>query len=662
TANFREGLSVLQYFISTHGARKGLADTALKTANSGYLTRRLVDVAQDVVINSEDCGTLRGLVAVPLRKNDEIVEPLSDRIVGRTALQDVFVPDTDDLIIAGGERITEAIAAEIDAAGIEEVEIRSVLTCERRRGVCSKCYGLNLATQREAQIGDSVGVVAAQSIGEPGTQLTLRTFHVGGTASNIADESDLKAKTAGMLDIDELRTINRTNKNGEKVIVVVGRSAELKITDSKGNVTMNSNIPYGSELVAKNNTKLAKGDVICKWDPYNAVIITEAKGKVVFDNVIEGITFREEVDEQTGFTEKVITESRDKKKNPAIHVIDPKTKEVLREYSLPVDAHISVKEGDKIEAGDIIVKIPRKAGKSGDITGGLPRVTELFEARNPSNPAVVSEIDGVAEYGKIKRGNREIQITSKTGQVRKYLVPLSKHILVQENDFVRAGQPLSVGAITPNDILNIEGPTKVQEYIVNEIQEVYRLQGVKINDKHFEVIVRQMMLKALIVDSGDTRFLEGQSVHRADISEENDAIYGMKVVTDPGESTELKAGMIVTARRLRDENSQLRRTDKALVESRDAVPATSTPLLQGITRASLQTQSFISAASFQETTKVLNEAAISGKEDHLLGLKENVIVGHLIPAGTGVRRFQKMLVGSKDEMAEMTQDAEIVAE
>ena len=661
-SNFKEGLSILEYFISTHGARKGLADTALKTADAGYLTRRLVDVAQDVVINSHDCGTLRGLVAVPLRKNDEIVEPLSERIVGRTSLEDVFVPDTDDLIVGVGERITDKIAAAIDAAGIEEVEIRSVLTCERRRGVCSKCYGLNLATQRPAQIGDSVGVVGAQSIGEPGTQLTLRTFHVGGTASNIADESDLKAKTAGTLDIDELRTIERKNKDGNKVVVVVGRSAELKITDSKGNITMNSNIPYGSELVATNNTKLAKGDVICKWDPYNAVIITEAKGIVVFDSVIEGITFREEVDEQTGFTEKVITESRDKKKNPAIHVIDPKTKEVLREYSLPVDAHISVKEGDKIEAGDIIVKIPRKAGKSGDITGGLPRVTELFEARNPSNPAVVSEIDGVAEYGKIKRGNREIQITSKTGEVRKYLVPLSKHILVQENDFVRAGQPLSVGAITPNDILNIEGPTKVQEYIVNEIQEVYRLQGVKINDKHFEVIVRQMMLKAMIVDSGDTRFLEGQSVHKADISEENDAIYGMKVVVDPGESAELKAGQIVSARRLRDENSQLRRTDKALIESRDAVPATSTPLLQGITRASLQTQSFISAASFQETTKVLNEAAISGKEDHLLGLKENVIVGHLIPAGTGVRHFQKMLVGSKDEMEAITKDAEVVSE
>jgi DNA-directed RNA polymerase subunit beta' len=526
-----------------------------------------------------------------------------------------------------------------------------------RRGVCSKCYGRNLATHRTAQHGDAVGVVAAQSIGEPGTQLTLRTFHVGGTASNIADVSDMKAKANGKLEIDELRTIEKANADGSNRVVVVGRSAEMKITDEKtGIVIMNANIPYGSEMVINSNTKVKKGDVICKWDPYNAVIISEVSGKVVFDGIEEGITFREEVDEQTGFTEKVITESRDKKKNPAIHIVDAKTKEVLREYSLPVDAHISVGEGDKIEAGEILVKIPRVAGKTGDITGGLPRVTELFEARNPSNPAVVSEIDGIAEYGKIKRGNREIQITSKNGDVRKYLVPLSKHILVQENDFVRAGQPLSDGATTPNDILNIEGPTKVQEYIVNEIQEVYRLQGVKINDKHFEVIVRQMMLKAEIIDAGDTRFLEGQSVHKADIMEENDAIYGMKVVVDAGDSPALKAGQIVSARRLRDENSQLKRSDKQLVDARDAVPATSTPLLQGITRASLQTQSFISAASFQETTKVLNEAAISGKEDHLLGLKENVIVGHLIPAGTGVRRFQKMIVASNEALEEISEN------
>jgi DNA-directed RNA polymerase subunit beta' len=650
-SNFKEGLSILEYFISTHGARKGLADTALKTADAGYLTRRLVDVAQDVVINAVDCGTLRGLVATSLKKNDEIVEPLIDRILGRTSVHDIYNPETEQLIVAAGELISETVADEIEKAGIEEVEIRSVLTCEMRRGVCSKCYGRNLATHRPAQDGDAVGVVAAQSIGEPGTQLTLRTFHVGGTASNITDESDLKAKSAGKLEIDELRTITRKGTDGTVKTIVVGRSAELKITDPKTGVAlMTSNIPYGAELLIDNNTNVKKGDVICKWDQYNAVIISEVAGKVVFENIIDGVTYREEVDEQTGFTEKVIIESRDKKKNPAIHIIDPKTKEVLREYNIPVDSHISVNEGDKIEEGVILVKIPRVAGKTGDITGGLPRVTELFEARNPSNPAVVSEIDGIVEFGKIKRGNREIQVTSKAGDVRKYLVPLSKHILVQENDFTRAGQPLSDGAITPNDILNIQGPTKVQEYIVNEIQEVYRLQGVKINDKHFEVIVRQMMLKVEIVDAGDTRFLEGQSVHKADFMEENDSIYGMKVVVDAGDSTTLKAGQIVSARKLRDENSQLKRADKQLVESRDAVPATSTPLLQGITRASLQTQSFISAASFQETTKVLNEAAISGKEDHLLGLKENVIVGHLIPAGTGVRRFQKVLVANKEEM------------
>jgi DNA-directed RNA polymerase subunit beta' len=655
-SNFKEGLSILEYFISTHGARKGLADTALKTADAGYLTRRLVDVAQDVVINADDCGTLRGIVATSLKKSDEIVEPLYDRILGRTSVHDVYYPESEDLIVEAGELISDDVARTIEKVGIEEVEIRSVLTCEMRRGVCSKCYGRNLATHRPAQHGDAVGVVAAQSIGEPGTQLTLRTFHVGGTASNIADVSDLKAKANGRLEIDELRTIDKKNADGSNRAVVVGRSAEIKITDEKtGIVVMTANIPYGSEMVIENNIKVKKGDVICKWDPYNAVIISEVSGKVVFDSIIEGITFREEVDEQTGFTEKVITESRDKKKNPAIHIIDAKTKEVLREYSLPVDAHISVGDGDKIEAGEILVKIPRVSGRTGDITGGLPRVTELFEARNPSNPAVVSEIDGIAEYGKIKRGNREIQITSKNGDVRKYLVPLSKHILVQENDFVRAGQPLSDGATTPNDILNIEGPTKVQEYIVNEIQEVYRLQGVKINDKHFEVIVRQMMLKAEIIDAGDTRFLEGQSVHKADIMEENDAIYGMKVVLDAGESSSLKAGQIVSARRLRDENSQLKRSDKNLVDARDAVPATSTPLLQGITRASLQTQSFISAASFQETTKVLNEAAISGKEDHLMGLKENVIVGHLIPAGTGVRDFQNIIVASKEALEAITE-------
>mgnify|MGYP002619620517 CR=1 FL=1 len=648
-SNFKEGLSILEYFISTHGARKGLADTALKTADAGYLTRRLVDVAQDVIINADDCGTLRGLVATALKKNDEVVESLYERILGRTSVHDVY-DDNGALLVGAGQEITEDIAERVEKSDIEELEIRSVLTCEMRRGVCSKCYGRNLATHGKAQIGDAVGVVAAQSIGEPGTQLTLRTFHVGGTASNIADENSLKAKHEGNLEIEELRTIRKTDAEGNPVDVVLGRSAELRIVDPKSGITlMNANIPYGAIMVAENNSKVKKGDVICKWDPYNAVILSEFPGKVVFDNLIDGITYREEVDEQTGFKEKVIIESRDKKKNPEILIIDPKTKEVLRSYGIPVNAHISVEDGAKIAAGDIIVKIPRVSGKSGDITGGLPRITELFEARNPSNPAVVSEIDGICSFGKVKRGNREIIVESKTGDVRKYLVPLSKHILVQENDFIKAGKPLSDGAITPNDILNIEGPTAVQEYLVNEVQEVYRLQGVKINDKHFEVIVRQMMLKVEIEDQGDTRFLEGQSVHKADFMEENDAIYGMKVVVDAGESSNLKAGQIISARKLRDENSQLRRQDKKLVDARDAVPATSKPLLQGITRSSLQTQSFISAASFQETTKVLNEAAIGGKEDHLLGLKENVIVGHLIPAGTGMREFQNMIVGSQEE-------------
>jgi DNA-directed RNA polymerase subunit beta' len=658
-SNFKEGLSILEYFISTHGARKGLADTALKTADAGYLTRRLVDVAQDVVINSEDCGTLRGIVASALKKSDEVIEPLYDRILGRTSVHDVFVPDSDRLIVASGELITEDVAKEIELNGIEEVEIRSVLTCEMRKGVCAKCYGRNLSTHRPTQIGDAVGVIAAQSIGEPGTQLTLRTFHVGGTASNIADSSDIKAKHSGKLEFEELRTIDFKGNDGTTKTIVVGRSGEVRVIDEKtGIVLMNVNIPYGSDLMINGQKSIKKGDVICKWDPYNALIITEVKGKVLFKDMEPGITYREEMDEQTGFDRIVIIESRDKRRNPAIHIVDPKSKETMREYSLPVGANVMVKNGVTVEAGETLVKIPRTSGKSGDITGGLPRVTELFEARNPSNPAVVSEIDGTAAFGTIKRGNREIIITPKSGEPKKYLVPLSKHILVQQNDFVRAGSPLSDGAITPNDILNIEGPTKVQEYIVNEIQEVYRLQGVKINDKHFEVIVRQMMLKAEIIDAGDTRFLEGQSIHKADIMEANDALYGMMFVRDAGDSTEVEAGQIISVRKFRDENSKLKREDKALIEAREANPATSTPLLQGITRASLQTQSFISAASFQETTKVLNEAAISGKEDHLLGLKENVIVGHLIPAGTGVRAFQKMIVGSKEVMEKLTEGKE----
>jgi DNA-directed RNA polymerase subunit beta' len=646
-SNFKEGLSILEYFISTHGARKGLADTALKTADAGYLTRRLVDVAQDVIINAEDCGTLRGLIATELKKNDEVVETLYERILGRTSLNDIY-SESGELIVEAGQEISEDVAERIIKEGIDEVEIRSVLTCEMRRGVCAKCYGRNLATHQPAQIGDAVGVIAAQSIGEPGTQLTLRTFHVGGTASNIADENTLKVKYDGIVDIEELKTIRKKDAEGNEYEVVIGRSAEMRLLDPKTkSLLATGNIPYGSIMLVENGATVRKGDSICKWDPYNAVILSEFSGKIVFENIIEGVTFREEVDEQTGFTEKVIIESRDKKKNPEIQVVDPKTKEVLKSYNIPVNAHISVEDGAKIEAGDILVKIPRVTGKTGDITGGLPRITELFEARNPSNPAIISEIDGIVSFGKIKRGNREISVESRSGEVRKYLVPLSKHILVQENDFVKSGTPLSDGAITPNDILYIQGPTAVQEYLVNEVQEVYRLQGVKINDKHFEVIVRQMMLKVEIIDPGDTRFLEGQSVHKADFMDENDSLYGMVVVEDAGDSTELHPGQIISSRKLRDENSRLKREDKKLVTAREAIPATSRPLLQGITRASLQTQSFISAASFQETTKVLNEAAISGKVDYLLGLKENVIVGHLIPAGTGMRSFQDVNVYSE---------------
>jgi DNA-directed RNA polymerase subunit beta' len=613
-SNFKEGLSVLEYFISTHGARKGLADTALKTADAGYLTRRLVDVSQDVVILEHDCGTLRGLVATAIKKNEEIVETLYERILGRTTVHNVYHPLTGNQIIGAGEEITEEIAAEIEESPIEQVEIRSVLTCESTQGVCGKCYGRNLANGGMVQLGESVGVIAAQSIGEPGTQLTLRTFHVGGTASNITTDSSIISKYDGMAEIDELRTVaKQIPETGEKVDIVIGRLAELRIVDKNtGIVLTTSNIPYGSKLYIKPGSEVKKGDLICEWDPYNAVIISEIDGNVNFDAVLDGITYRDESDEQTGYKEKVIIETRDKTKNPIIKIVDNK-KEVLKSYNLPVGAHIAVNEKDRVTAGDILVKIPRAVGKSGDITGGLPRVTELFEARNPSNPAVVSEIDGEVSFGKIKRGNREILIESRTGELKKYLVPLSKQILVQENDFVRAGIPLSDGAITPSDILAIKGPTMVQEYIVNEVQEVYRLQGVKINDKHFEIIVRQMMRKVEIVDPGDTKFLEKQVADKWEFMLENDWIYGKKVVVEPGDSQVMRAGMIVTARKLRDENSILKRKDMKLVEARDAVPATSSQILQGITKAALQTQSFMSAASFQETTKVLNEAAIHGK-------------------------------------------------
>jgi len=658
--NFLEGLTIMDYFISTHGARKGLADTALKTADAGYLTRRLVDVAQDVVINVPDCGTLRGLVVTPLKKDEDIVESLFDRVLGRTSLYDIEHPETGEIIVSEGEEINEIEAKAIEAAGIDEVEIRSVLTCEQKRGVCAKCYGRSLSSGKKAQIGEAVGVIAAQSIGEPGTQLTLRTFHVGGTASNIADESEMKAKFSGKIELDEMRTVTKTDAEGNEVEVVIGRGTEMRIIDKEtGTILSTNNIPYGSHYYIKGKKTIKKGDLICKWDPYNAVIISDVEGKVKFVNLEEGITFRSEVDEQTGFSEMVVKENRDKKKIPTLSIVDKKDEE-LKYFNLPVDAHIIVKEDQKLVAGDILVKIPRKAGKSGDITGGLPRVTEMFEARNPSNPAVVAQIDGVVSYGKIKRGNREVIIEAKTGEITKYLVPLSRHILVQENDYVKAGSLLSDGATTPADILSIKGPTAVQEYIVNEIQEVYRLQGVKINDKHFEVIVRQMMRKVEIVDAGDTRFLEKTAVNKWEFLEENDNMWGMKVIEDAGDSEILQPGQIISARKLRDENSMLKRKDLKGAEARDAVPATANPILQGITRASLQTDSFISAASFQETTKVLNQAAVNGKEDVLRGLKENVIVGHKIPAGTGMPRFQELIVGSKEEYDKLVGEDEDV--
>ena len=661
-SNFKEGLSVLEYFISTHGARKGLADTALKTADAGYLTRRLVDVAQDVIINEEDCGTLRGLQATAIKRNEEVVQSLYERILGRTSVHDIYNPLNNELIVKAGEEITEEIAQAIEESPIETVEIRSVLTCESRKGVCAKCYGRNLATGRMVQKGEVVGVIAAQSIGEPGTQLTLRTFHVGGVAGGSAADNKIVARYDGHVEIDELRMVERKDDTGRKVYMVISRLADLRIVDDHTGATLyNANLPYGASLYVNTGDEVKKGDLLCEWDPYNAVIISEFSGKVTFDSVIENVTYREESDETTGYREKVIIESRDKTKNPVIKILD-KNGDEQKQYNLPVGAHIVVKENAKVNAGDILIKIPRAVGKAGDITGGLPRVTELFEARNPSNPAVVSEIDGEVSFGKIKRGNREIVVTSRTGEVKKYLVPLSKQILVQENDYIRAGMPLSDGAITPEDILRIQGPTKVQEYIVNEIQEVYRMQGVKINDKHFEIIVRQMMNKVRIEDPGDTKFLPEQIVDKWDFMEENDDIYEKKVVTDAGDSTTLRAGQIVTLRQLRDENSTLRRKDMKEVEVRDAVPATSNQVLQGITRAALQTSSFMSAASFQETTKVLNEAAINAKVDPLEKLKENVICGHLIPAGTGVREFQDLIVGPKDAVASAAEAAEALAE
>ena len=648
-SNFKEGMSVLEYFISTHGARKGLADTALKTADAGYLTRRLVDVSHDVIINEEDCGTLRGLVCTALKDGDEVISSLGERILGRVSVHDIIHPTTGKLIVASGEEITESVVAEIEASPIESVEIRSVLTCESKHGVCMKCYGRNLATSRMVQKGEAVGVIAAQSIGEPGTQLTLRTFHAGGIASNAAANATIVAKSDCRLEFEELRTVDVTNEDGTAGKVVVGRLAEVRFVDENTGIILSSqNVPYGSQLFVNDGDKVAKGTLIAKWDPFNAVIVTESAGRIQFEDVIEGVTYRVEEDEATGLRERIVIESKEKGRVPSAHILD-ENGELIRSYNFPINGHIVVEDGQQLKAGDILIKIPRAVGKAGDITGGLPRVTELFEARNPSNPAVVSEIDGEITMGTVKRGHREIVVTSKLGEVKKYLVPLSKQILVQENDYVRAGTPLSDGSITPSDILAIKGPTAVQEYIVNEVQDVYRLQGVKINDKHFEVIVRQMMRKVQIEEPGDTRFLEQQIVDKLDFAEENDRIWGKKVVIDAGDSETMKKGMIVTARKLRDENSQLKRRDLKLVQVRDAVAATSTQILQGITRAALQTKSFMSAASFQETTKVLNEAAINGRTDYLEGMKENVICGHLIPAGTGMRDFNRIVVGDMDD-------------
>ena len=651
-SNFKEGMSVLEYFISTHGARKGLADTAMKTADAGYLTRRLVDVSHDVIITEEDCGTLRGLVCTALKNGDETISTLYERILGRVSVHDIIHPSTGELIVAAGEEITEPIAQAIEDSPIESVEIRSVLTCESKHGVCRKCYGRNLATRRMVQKGEAVGVIAAQAIGEPGTQLTLRTFHAGGVAANAAANASIVAKNDSVLELEEVRTVP-FDEDGRECEMVVSRLGEARFVDPNTKIVLSTvNVPYGSSLYFKSGDTVKKGDKVAQWDPFNAVIVTEYAGTLKFHDVIEGVTFRAETDDTTGLTEKIVTESKDKSKVPTCDVIGADG-EIIGTYNFPVGGHVVVEDGQTVKTGETLVKIPRAAAKGGDITGGLPRVTELFEARNPSNPAIVSEIDGEVTMGKVKRGNREIIVTSKTGEQRKYLVSLSKQILVQEHDAVRAGTPLSDGVITPADILAIKGPTAVQEYIVNEVQDVYRLQGVKINDKHFEIIVRQMMRKVQINEPGDTSFLEQEIVDKLDFAEENDRIWGKKVVIDAGDSENLQKGQIVTARKLRDENSMLKRRDLRIVQVRDAVPATSTQILQGITRAALQTKSFMSAASFQETTKVLNEAAIRGKVDNLEGMKENVIAGHLIPAGTGLREFEKIIVGSKEEYERM---------
>ena len=651
-SNLKEGMSVLEYFISTHGARKGLADTALKTADAGYLTRRLVDVSHDVIITEEDCGTLRGLIATAIKNKDEVVESLGERILGRTTVHDIFNPLTGEIILHAGSEIREKDAELIDSLPIEQVEIRSVLTCESRKGVCAKCYGRNLATSRMVEKGEVVGVIAAQSIGEPGTQLTLRTFHVGGTASGAVADSFIESKYNGKLAFEELRTIQRVDEvTGETQEVVVSRMTELRIIDENTGITFSQyDIPYGSVIFKKDGDKVVKGDRICEWDPYNAITIVETAGTVRFENMVEGNTFQKEsADEFSMSTDKVIIDAKDKSKSPTLHILDA-TGTSVRQFNLPVGAHVMAEDGSKVKVGDIIIKIPRAIGKASDITGGLPRVTELFEARNPSNPAILSEINGEVIMGKQKRGNREIVVRNRSGVEKHYLVPLTKQILVQENDYVKAGTALSDGGISPNDILGILGPVKAQEYIVNEVQAVYRLQGVKINDKHFEIIIRQMMRKVEITDPGDTRFLKEELVDKWKFMDANDAIYGKFIVEDKGDSDRFEAGDIIGARDLKSENASLERQGMKLLVTRPARPATSKLVLQGITRAALKTDSFMSAASFQETTKVLSEAAIRGRVDHLEGLKENVICGHLIPAGTGLKEYQDLIVTKTDEL------------
>ncbi len=648
TANFFEGLSVIEYFISTHGARKGLADTALKTADAGYLTRRLVDVAQDVIVSEVDCGTIMGQDITDLKEGEEIIEPLADRVLGRVAAEDVIDPMTKEVIAKRGTLIDEAIAEKINASSLEVVRVRTELTCESKYGVCAMCYGRNMATGDLVEVGEAVGVMAAQSIGEPGTQLTLRTFHIGGTASRIASESDITTKAEGKVKFINIRTVN--NKNGEPV--VTGRNGKIEIIEpQEERVLATYNVPYGSILKVKDGQAVKKFDILFNTDPYSSVIITENSGRVQFEDIIENITYREELDEQTGRKQRVIVESKNKNLNPHIFIIDENGQKV-NQYFVPVKAFLQVNDGDEVFAGDVLVKIPREIGKTRDITGGLPRVAELFEARQPKEKAVVSEIDGYVKFGSIKRGIREIIIESEL-ETKKYNIPHGMHILVHENDFVRAGERLTDGAIAPNDILRIQGPAKVQEYLVNEIQEVYRLQGVKINDKHIGIIVRQMLKKVRVDDPGDTSFLPGDQVYKYDFFEENAKIANKLVVTDPGDSL-FREGSITDKKTVELINKDLRKAKKKPVKFRKAQPATFSPILLGITQAALTTKSFISAASFQETTQVLTDAAVAGKEDELIGLKENVIMGHLIPAGTGLRKYDEGLLEVEEEEEEET--------